>query len=314
MTGISYADYYLPQNKISIGQYITDNKINVNIEEFTSFSGIEYIYILESKDYIGILKSMLDKYFDNSNCDPANFKHIIYTNLSNFTQDNVNIPYLLQKDYGLENASIIYLNNACASCIQAIQIGSALIKDKKDKILILSVTSNLTDKDRFMDITVTGDAAGILILSYEDHAKIEIIDSFSMADGNYSYNLYYQKEFKVDKLRLLIGNIIVTQKMLLRNNLEANSISMYIPQSINTEVYKMYAKYLNISDKQMFFDNISNGGHLENVDTIRNLLSCIDNMKEGDLFIIMGIGLLSLDAMYSVILCKNNKYSEGIVL
>lgn len=304
MIGIIYADYYLPHHKKRTEKYFYENKFDIDIDDFISTSGIEYIYITKSKNYISMIKSLLDDYFKCNKCNPEEFSYIIFTNLSNYLQDNINIPYLIQKDYGFKNASILYLNNACASCIQAIQVGSELIRESNEKILILAVTSNLEDQERFMNITITGDAAGIIILSDSADVQAQVVDSLSIADGSYSCGLYYEGYDDVDKLELLWGNIKALKAILIKNHISVNDIELIIPQNINIELYHLYAKSLNISYEKIFTDNISKGGHLENVDTIRNYLSCIESIKNNSYFIIMGLGLLNLDAMYNVILCK----------
>ncbi len=59
--------------------------------------------------------------------------------------------------------------------------------------------------------------------------------------------------------------------LLQRNNLSVNDIHKYVPQTIHYLLYRMYAKSINVKLDRFFLDNIPKGGHLGDVDSIRNL-------------------------------------------
>ena len=71
--------------------------------------------------------------------------------------------------------------------------------------------------------------------------------------------------------RLLIGNIKkLVVNLLERNNLKRNDIRKFIPQNVYYLFYRLYAKSFNVKLEKFFLDNIAAGGHLGDVDSIRN--------------------------------------------
>lgn len=306
MTGISYVDYYLPDNKITTEEYLEKYVPQVDKSDFIASSGIRFIHYEKQINYIQVLEKLVENYLNQKGTAVEEFSHIIYTNLSNYKQNDVNIPYYIHKRFGFVNASVIFLNNACATCLQAIQVGSALLEQETGKkILILSVTSGLSDTEKFMDITIAGDAVGIMVLS-DDSSEIQmkVIDSLSLADGSYSYNHYLQNKREPDRLGLITTGVNAINQLVTRNILRKEDISYYVPQSINKSLYSVFAKYLRVEPEHFFVENIERGGHLENVDTIRNYSDVLQKADKNAFIILWGMGLLNYDSMYNTILLQ----------
>ena len=161
-----------------------------------------------------------------------------------------------------------------------------------------------------MQTTIVGDALGIVVIS-KDESDIELIDVNSKSSGIISYNILNNVNQEIDVITVIKKGVETVKELLERNKISILKIAAFIPQNINYNIYtNIYAKFLGIPKERMFLENIPKGGHLGDIDIIRNLKDFKEKniLKKGDYIVLYGLGgPIGKDKDYHAILAKYNK-------
>ncbi|RAM51475.1 MAG: hypothetical protein C6Y22_11440 [Hapalosiphonaceae cyanobacterium JJU2] len=299
--GISYSDYYISEQSVPIEELISnlsESKIphGFNRKQFTEMLiqtlGVEFVYIDERKNELLRFYQLLEKYFLQSSSQPEEIDVLIYAagdsiasghSWADDESECINIPYFVKDEFKLENALLFNVAVECASTLMAMRIALSMLRDKSArKILILA--RNFYTNDRRLSImekgTLVSDGVGIIELS-ADKTNCSIIDFVSIEDSR--INKF--SDF-VRKPQLVIeqgANVIKT--LVERNSIALDDISMIIPQNTTRFAWQRYCNILKIPTSKVFLDNISDYGHVGDVDTIRNLT---DVWRKGKVFLNVG--------------------------
>ena len=319
MSKIIYSNYYVPEKKIS-AQEILSGCENISDEEKNAFleqSGLNDIAIAD-KELIDVFDKLVEECLSNIQCDRKKIRYLLYTNPNNIHfNKNVSIPYYIQKKYGLDNCSILTIDQKCSTSLECLYL-SKLICEKKDDeyVMILSPCFMKYDtvQDRFISFTICGDAAGILVIGNDPSCSgIEIVDINSVSDGGYSLEQYGANDktatnySSVDARIVTIQNgVNVIKKLLKKNGVTVDDVKLFVPQSINKYAYNVYANFLRMDKEKVYLKNIPNGGHLGDVDTIRNIHDILKNeeLHKNDNIVFYGLGSDGTDINYSALLCR----------
>jgi hypothetical protein len=308
---INYYDYYKPCFQISLSEVL--DRINDTEQKkkyLLKYSNLDKIAVELGYNQFEMYDEMMEKYFALHNSD--DIKYLIFTGKDYFTNSGISVPYYLIGKYRLKNVNLIALNQGCSGTPQAIRLADHIIKSTPEaKVLIVSLSKMNNIEERYGWPTIYGDGAGMMVLGSDGFLKIS--DCVSWSDGATSLERYINlgKIGEVDLMRqenLLMRN---TKKMICnlleRNQLSVRDIKKYIPQSIHHLLYRMYAKRINVKIDKFFLENLPDGGHLGDVDSIRNLKDAVlkYNEKAGDQYLLFTLGELGDNYTYNTILLES---------
>lgn len=314
MAGIVYADYYTPMKCVKasdIFSHINDGDVkkeeffrnyckkNTDAERFN-------IYVENEKDEIEVFSILAERFFNHSKIQPGEISHLIYASPYNAFIGEISIAFVLHKHFNLKNACVMTIEQQCVSVMQAVQIAASLIDSGVgSNIMIACISHGMQQDERFIGTTIIGDGAAIYIIGKEN-CEAKIIDALSISDGSYSYNAYHKKTEEVDFLQDVRRGTNTVHEILSRKGLEAQDLKMIIPQNVNYHVYYLYSKFLGIDREKIYLKNIFDGGHLRDVDTIRNYVDALRDypLLSGDKFMLFGSGLNGNDSTYNAILLE----------
>lgn len=308
MSKIIYSDYYMPSNTVSVKDillnsesFLSENSsidINEAANKYIKDTKLSEITVEKDGNIIDIFSTMISKMFEKINIEPDKIKNIFYTSYKHYDYNNyVSIPYYLQEKYKLYNAAILVLNQHCASTLQAMRIAASLNKSEKGAYsLIISPCFLEGNEDRYMGVTVIGDGASIMLIGDDEYSEgFEIIDTFSISDGYaswYCYDKLFNKSEKNKyndmKIRLITFESLrkVIGKSVEKYGAWFNDSKFIIGQSISEKIVKGYLKNV-----EKVYQNYY-GGHIEDVDTTRNLKDVMDSVKfkKGDKISLVALG------------------------
>jgi 3-oxoacyl-[acyl-carrier-protein] synthase-3 len=309
MVSITYTDVSFPYNSISVDEFV--NQLNLDylgkdisrndiLSSLKDGMGVNKVYFGDRNEEVEIFSHLLEKYFSSTAAFPEDISYIIYTRGNSIAVGDpwsltentcINVPYFLLEKYQLINAQIFNVEQECSSSLIALKIAKSLISDNYNKRILLLSRNYFENPDkRIMGGTiVVSDGVGILEVS--DSLKgLEIIDFYSVSKGNISMvkDLASSKNI-VDVFTT--GSKLI-HELLSRNNLTINNISCIIPQNLSRFSWNLYCKILPFPINRVFLDNISDGGHMGDVDIIRNISSVIEKgiLNKNDYALVYGLG------------------------
>ncbi|MBB6715556.1 3-oxoacyl-[acyl-carrier-protein] synthase III C-terminal domain-containing protein [Clostridium gasigenes] len=304
MSYISYLDYYIPETYVQAEEILKEvNAESINVNYLLNQGKIKNISIENNLNEHEMLFKLLDKYSSNNSTN--DFDAIIFQGADKNICNEMSIPYVIIEKYNMNKATVFALNQECSATIQGIEIANGLINSKKaNKILVASVCMAKNSQERYEPPCIIGDGASLVVI--ENQGDIKILDSFSKSDGKCSYNTYMNIPFERSQKEISINikNTILT--LLENNNLTSDDIKMIVPQNVNKVLYKLHAKLLKVSIEKFFLRNIPFGGHIGDVDVIRNLKDITDEklLLKNDKVVLLAMGLTAINENYASILIE----------
>lgn len=312
MASIGYMKYYLPKKEITVKQYFEQCKEKIfssatKAEEaeqyFMEKSGFEKIPIGKKAQLIPIFEQLIQEYINERNIKAEEINYIFYTDtLTVNTEDGLSIPNQIQKKFQFKNASVVEINQQCASCIWTIGMAARLLKEGETGLLL---TANMMDgmEERYKPHSVIGD--GVAIMEINEGSKgIEILD-FNFRTKQYIGEVGFNNN--LDMMKSCVKSI---EAILKRNNLKKQDLSCIIHQNLSKEIYEIIFKILlGIQEEVLFWDNIKRTAHVGDADLIVNLSDVLNSrsLKNGEKIILFAIGEVSDCANYNCILLQVNK-------
>lgn len=289
MSNIIYGDYYLPSNLVSAKNILMKSTKLTDefIMDFLEKSHIDKIAIEVERSEVYICMLLMDKLIKEKKILKNEINYIIYINVLESSKKTVCTPYLIQKQYNLTNCTVIILDIGCGATLQAITLADALIQNKNaNKVLIIS--SILGIKGRYIKTTIVGDGAGILLLGNEGESS-KVLDTISITDGEYSYNEFNEIRNDINKFNIIKKGSELIKELVNRNKVDIKKI---VPLSVNYYASQALAEFLDVPIEKLYLKNIPKGGHLGDVDVIRNYVDIIADkeLHKGDKIILYGLG------------------------
>ncbi len=296
MIGVSYIDYYIPKEQLSIDQIV--NRIQENslprsfkskteyISFINNFLNVKNIYVenyLSNGEMIG---EMLKNAIKDGTINPNEIKLIIYAQEPGYNPKE-NVAQYIQHKFNLNNSSIVNISgNHCANVQVALDIACSIYCKNKNMNRILIVSSTLK-KDEPIDnriigsFGILGDAAGIVYLS--DRGK-----RFILEDNVILNNGFFFKANEDDENYLLISKFIQKSlsQLVSRNKLKNDKIEHIVLPNANILMIEQCLYAMGISKNKIFRENISRFGHLDCIDFIVNMKSLFDQIQKDKLNII----------------------------
>ncbi len=309
MAGIVYSDYYLPEEKVDSREVLRPHMPDDEAEKFRDFSKIHHVYVEKKREDVEIFISLVDKFFKRTGIPQEDIDYIIHAYPLRYRQGRIAIHYLIQKYFGLNNATVLLMDCQCAANLQAMRFADALIGGNKAKnVMIITNQAGFDFLDRYAKTTIVGDAAGILVMGKEN-PRASFLDFMSYSDGTFSWNEYNNIPIDFDNFKFIRAGANFITNVIKKNNLTIGDIKLIIPQNINYSLYyNVYAKFIGISPEKLYLNSILDGGHTADVDIIRNYTDVArsSRLQAGDKFILYGMGIEEMDITYNVGLLRYN--------
>jgi 3-oxoacyl-[acyl-carrier-protein] synthase III len=309
-TVIGYTNYYIPPNTLLIEDYV--NKLDDEFMKAVEMSrndlasilknsiGIKHIYIDDRKNEAKIFSGILERYFAAGGTKPEDIDFVIYTRGNSVAEGDpwsllddrcINVPYFLQNRFKMKNAQVFNVEQVCSGTMVAVRIAHSFIKEgSARKILLLSANFFKDMGNRLMGgLGLVSDAAGIMEIS-ADGEGLAYVDYDGVTDGG----ITMVKDFRrgttpADIVKVgcqLISGVVE------RNNLALKDIALLIPQNISSSGWNFYCKQLDYPKERVFLDTFNDGGHMADVDIIRNIteIRAKNLLSPRDYALVYGIG------------------------
>ncbi len=319
-TYIKYIDYYLPESNISVDDVFSslDKEIfdrkNIDKDTFCSKFKKEtklnkICTFIKEDDLASIVSGMVDKLFKETKINPQEIDYLVCGNEVLLRHNNASIIHYIQKAFNMDKSTIIPLLQPCAASLFAMGLSRSLLNEEKKNMLILTACKWESAEDRFIDFTVRGDGIGLLLVG-SDTGLLKIADWNSCNLGNPSYNklenIAQSQDFRSDMIN---RGVSFFDETLRKFNLEKDDIGKVIPPNVRHDVYyDVYSHYLKINPKVFYLDNVSDGGHICDIDIIRNLKDYMKSKKKAknqNIILYTPDVEKTLDVNYHLVLLKN---------
>lgn len=286
-SGIVHLDYYLPSTSLPLAEVVargnqaqhrwTPDELAQRIAYIREMSCCRSVLVEEDNSPLSVLDGLLERFLESSGIDPAKVVAVFHTDIHNFRQGDVNIPYFLQHKYGMRNATIISVNQQCAGALFGVIMGGKLLSQVAEEyVVILSSCFIGPVEHRFLGDCVAGDGAGIIVLGSRG-GFCRVLSGPMRALGDASYNRFFGRPVTVSSVNMLKGISQMISGMLAEHGASDETVSQYILQNTNSYLFTtLLSRMLRCDEAKMFSANYVDGGHLGDVDIIRNLKDYLD--------------------------------------
>lgn len=293
---IAHLDYSVPKARITLSDILSDGGLNERdlaqisqklrgavftkqklIEDWERLSSM---FAGDRKTEADIFVEMLTKMFASGIAWPSEISYIIYAHGNSVSVGDpwalhsdevcVNVPYFLQQKMEMGNAIVFNVEQECTGSFTAINIAKLLVEHGgAGKVLILSSNYFEYNQKRLMGGSVfVGDGQGLMLIS-SGSGPLEIIDGVGKTDGTIDSINSFMDAKNQEKIVDVGASLI--HDLLRKHGLSFDDVPFLVPLNTTPFVWRDYAKRLGISLKKVFFENMGKGGHLGDVDLIRNL-------------------------------------------
>lgn len=220
---------------------------------------------------------------------------------------------IVQKKLGIENIPSFDFQAACSGFIYGLEIAKGFILGggyKKGLVIASECMSRLTDYTDRSTCVLLGDGAGAAIVSESEEDGL--IDSLLLSNGKYTDLLYtpaggslYPSSFETIEKRMnfmkMEGASVfkvaincmseVVEKIIERNKIKKEQISLIIPHQANLRIISGVAKNLQIPVEK-FFINIEKYGNMSasSVAVALDEAAKEGKIKKGDLIVTVSFG------------------------
>ena len=290
MAIISYFNYHLFDlmdvndffDKCSVPAFeieLYGNKENY-INDFVSKSSIHKVSIGDANKAYEISKEMVRRFFIKTKINPEDIECIIYVDPFGTTAHLGSVAHVIAKDFKFEHANVFILNQACGSSFLCAALADNFIRKEGKYLMVLSACFSPDINHRLSHTSIIGDAIGLLVLQKSDEGEIRVVGSTTQSDGTNSYNKINHIDSELDALTIAKTGSKTMKKVLGQEKVRISDLLKIIPQNINAFAYeKLYTSLLKVDKSLFFLKNIPNGGHLGDVDLIRNLTDYFRELK-----------------------------------
>lgn len=322
MSGLFYTDYYIPKEYMTFEKILEADKdfllpescssLEAYYDSFKKESGLDKIAIGQKEKGVEVFSQLLEDFFKQTGVDPASIAGLVYTDpvpFNSVVNGVVSIPHYLINKFNLENATVSIVQQQCTGFILSIALANGLLKEGQ---YLLVLSSNYVEElaNRNFNYTFMGDGAALAVISKDNH-QWKVVDLITSTSGINTYNRYHNYEdVKVVSMDVIKKGVGVIHKLLNRNNVAAKDLYTFIPQNINEFIYSnLYARLLGIKKEKIFSPNLSYGGHIGDVDLIRNFADFQSNnsIPDKSYILLYGLGTNGLDMSYGAVLLQFNK-------
>lgn len=288
-------NFVLPENYSSVDEFC---------EDFKEQSHLDNISIGKPDDAFPIVDKMVEKFFSESKVKPEDVQYIVYVDQYFSTDEKASIPHGIAKKYNMEDAVVFNLHQGCGSSLTAMTLANKLLTEDDKYMIVLSACFVPNVELRYIVTTVVGDAVSMVVLN-KSKGDIQLLADRTRSEGTMSLNYYNNINKELDAIAVIRVGIKTIKTMLKENNITIDDIDKMVPQSIHYNAYlNIYSNFLGIESEKIFLDNISKGGHLGDVDVIRNIKDYSDAEKNKTVLLYGLGGPVGKDKNFNALLLK----------
>ena len=310
---ITATSRYLPKQIMT--NYELEKMVDTSDEWIQSRTGIvERRVVSEGETTSDMCTIIAEELLKRSNTDPNEVDVII---IATVTPDMPTpaTASLVQNRIGANNAWGFDLSGACTGFIYALDTGSRLIESGKYKKVIVigsDTMSSILDYTDRNTCVLFGDGGGGVMLECAKDSNSGVVDSILRTDGSGSDYLkipgggslhpasyetvdqhlhYIRQDGQVVFKYAIKGMADISEEILKKNNIDSNSISLYVPHQANKRIIDGAAQRCGFKDDQVYI-NINKYGNT----TAGTIPICLDEAKElgrinnGDLILLAAFG------------------------
>ncbi len=284
---IEYLDYYIPRKKV-LSRRVLENK-DINSEQFINDTGINTINVFEQYELPDALDNMFDKMFKSQNIELSKIKYIACETTPLTKYHNISVVHFLQKKYGMDKAKIIPLHQPCAFALCAMELSTKLLE--QDEYMVILCANDWSERElgeRFLKFTIMGDGIGLVLVKndVEEKSNIRIHDWYYENYGVSSFTTYntknYESEPVLNRLSMIKKGVDFITRSLKQSNKSITDIDKIIVSNVRHDVFRdTYSGLLGISSNVFYLENTQEGGHVNDIDVIRNLKDYLEK-KHGE--------------------------------
>ena len=299
-TYIKYFDYYLPENFITVDQVFEHidhryfERKNIDRDTFCSKfkkdTKLNKIAAFKDEDNLAeIVYSMVDQFLKKTQINPQEIDYLVCGNEILLKYNCTSIMHYIQKVFHFDHSTILPLLQPCAASLFAMGLSSSLLAHEKKNMLVLTACQWASPEERFIDFTVRGDGVGLLWVG-KDYGLLKIAGWHSCNLGNPSYNKIENKSQSTDfRTDMITRGVAFIEESLKKFNLKKDQIQKIIPPNVRYDVFfDVYSYYLKIRPELFYLENVSDGGHVCDIDMIRNIQTYLENEERaGDANIVL---------------------------
>jgi 3-oxoacyl-[acyl-carrier-protein] synthase-3 len=311
MIGIEYLDFQHSDHDMDAWEILKQSenekvKNDEYCEFFISSNRFGRIFTQTDRQPIDCCSQVIENFIDKKAniIDMVDYLFFVKNPYGMIQGENINIPFYLLSKYGFKSV-IINMFQECATTTQAMELSKSLIAaGQARKTMILSV-SHLGSEHahRYIETSIMGDGVGLMVIG-EDSPCMVIDDFHSKADGSFSKGAL-ENQNRYSPLTAIKNCSEVLSTLMQRCG---NPVSKLALQNVSYTNAIMVSKYIDCKEEMLFLDNMSLGGHLADVDTIRNLYDLNNQqiLASGDYALISSIGNMrpGLDNICNAVLLR----------
>ncbi len=302
--GITYSDYYLPARFMGIEEYFGSIKnftLPAGHEDLASYCDNYYkqrkikgIYIEEEKKEIEVFVGLMNRFFLETDVKPEDIDILIYTKGVPMHSTDVNVPFYIQKEFGLDNVITFNVDQTCGASLMSLHIIESMIQTGRYRSGLVLSSSIVQDMEkRNVQLTLLSDGVGLMYID-SDPRRFLIQDFLAKTTGSRSFTMdsFTKRENYRELVKYLQNGADTMKELLSRNNLSFDDIKLISPQNTTYGGWEIYANLLDIGMDKIFLDNIPRGAHAGDVDIIRNLTDIYKErlLKRNEQMISYGLG------------------------
>lgn len=289
MAAITYIDYYIPEEELSVTNFL--DRIDVksippsfkNKQEYAMFvEGIlklKSIRIESKQDEADMLCGLMDKMFNTQPVKAEDIGLIIATQEPDYVT-HPNLAKFLQYKYNMSHSYLIYVTgNYCANIEIAVDLASSVLQRHSDTNNILIITSNkmeTIERRIFGTYCVYGDAAGIMLVtrnsSTDGKYSLRLVDNVTLS----SPNLYDVDVNEDNSILHCMNSVKCISNLMKKQSLNNNHIEKILIQNANPLMVTQCIASLKLDKNKIFAGNLGKYGHMNYVDFPINLKDIVD--------------------------------------
>ncbi|SFR57486.1 hypothetical protein [Anaeromicropila populeti] len=286
---ICYMDYLLPEQKMDVEgifhnlsedkkSSITD--MDAHIKRFKEDTRLDRIaYFKDGQEFSEKVYEMVDKMLQAANIDVKKVTYIMCGNEHLFRANHVSTIHSLQADFGFSNSMILPIMHPCAATLCGLKIADKLLEEDK-YILIISGCYWENVEDRYIGFTMRGDGVGLTLVS--SHGELKVCDNKSLNYNNAVYDIHgaMRHDPSLSRMNLIQkGSEFLVESMKQYKCNEKTIRKIIQPNAGYSVFHDLYSYYAKVNPELFYYDNIADGGHMCDIDIIRNLKDYMEQQE-----------------------------------
>lgn len=297
--GISYLDYYIPGEELSIDDFlanIDEASVPPNFKNKTAYEKfigsvleLKSIRIETSQAEPEMVGGLLEKMFSQHKIEPEEIDLVILAQEPVLSRMR-NLVQFIQYSYKMSRAYAMCISgNLCTNIEVALDTACSIMESRQDlnNILIIGAIKIEKPDNRIIGTYgIYGDGAGIMLVSRRD-STIKLLDSEIWCDG-----AFYKADLNTDYTTIHSRNYLTSINNLIgRNSLENEMIDKIIIQNANPLLVSQCITLAGLDNDKIFSENFGKYGHLDCLDFLVNLKDTAHNDPDPGEKLVLSLGI-----------------------